>query len=187
MFLLIIGLVLWWATHLLPVAARPRRDALVAQIGEGPYKGGFALASLLAIVLMVIGYQNAGFIQLWFPPSWTVHLNNLLMVIAIALFGGSHSKGNLKRFVRHPQLWSVIVWAFAHLLVNGDLASVLLFGGTGAWAIVAMRATNARDGEWVKPAPAPVKKDMILVGITVAVFLVVSLIHNWLGVWPFPG
>jgi hypothetical protein len=75
----------------------------------------------------------------------------------------------------------------AHLLVNGDLASVLLFGGFAVWAVVAMRGINARDGAWVRPEPAPVKKDMILVGITLVVFTVIAGIHNWLGVWPFPG
>lgn len=187
MTLLILGLALWWATHLFPIVARPTRDGLVAGIGEGPYKGVYSLVSLGAIVLMVIGYQNAAFTNLWFPPAWTTHLNNLLMLVSVALLGASHSKGNAKRFVRHPMLLSVAVWAVAHLLVNGDLASLILFGGVGAWAVVAIYATNARDGAWVRPEPKPVKKDLILVGITIVAFLVISAIHFWLGVSPFPG
>jgi uncharacterized membrane protein len=187
MTLLILGLALWWVSHMFPLVARPRRDAVVARIGEGPWKGLFSLVSLAAIALMVIGYQNAAFVNVWFPPVWGVHLNNLLMLIAVGLLGASHSKGNAKRFVRHPMLLSVVVWAIAHLLVNGDLASLVLFGGTGVWAVFAIFATNARDGAWVKPEPKPVKKDLILVGITLVAFSVFSGIHAWLGVWPFPG
>ena len=187
MFLLILGVALWWVTHMFPIVARPRRDALVAQYGEGPWKGVFSLVSLLAIVLMVIGYQSAAFVNIWFPPTWTVHLNNLLMIVAVGLLGASHSKGNAKRYVRHPMLLSVVVWALSHLLVNGHLAALILFGGTGAWAVAAMFAINRRDGAWVKPEPAPLKKDLILVGITLVAFTVIAGIHNWLGVWPFPG
>lgn len=187
MSLLILGVVLWWVTHTFPLVARPRRDALVAKMGEGPYKGAFALTSVGAIVLMVLGYQDADWITVWTPPTFTWHINNLLMVVAVALLGASHSKGNAKRFVRHPMLMAVVVWGVAHLLVKGHLAAVILFGGMAAWAVVAMFATNARDGAWVKPAPAPIKKDVILVGITAVVFVVVALVHLWLGVSPFPG
>ncbi|MEM1316615.1 MAG: NnrU family protein, partial [Pseudomonadota bacterium] len=128
MIQLILGLFLWWGTHLLPSAARSTRDGLVARIGEGPYKGVYSLLSLAAITLMVRGYRRAEFANVWYPPDWGVHLNNLLMLLAIGLFAASHSKGNAKRYVRHPQLLSVIVWAAAHLLVNGDQASVVLFG-----------------------------------------------------------
>ncbi|HKK37593.1 MAG TPA: NnrU family protein [Paracoccaceae bacterium] len=185
--LLILGLALWWVGHLFPIVARPRRDAIVARIGEGPWKGIYSLVSVATIALMVIGYQRAGFTNVWYPPAWGVHLNNLLMILAVGLFAASHSKGNAKRFVRHPMLLSVVVWAISHLLVNGDLASLVLFGGTGAWAAVAIFATNARDGAWVKPEPKPVKKDLLLVAITLVAYAVFGGIHAWLGVWPFPG
>ncbi len=187
MTILILGLLLWWASHLFPIVARPRRDALVARMGEGPYKGVFSLVSLGALALMIFGYQGAGYEDVWFPPDWTRHVNNLLMLIAVGLFAASHSKGNARRVVRHPMLLSVVVWAVAHLLVNGDLASLVLFGGLGAWAVVAIFAANARDGEWVKPAPAPQKKDVILIVITLVVYGVIAGIHTWLGHPVFPG
>ena len=71
--------------------------------------------------------------------------------------------------------------------MNGDLASLVLFGGLGLWAIVAIFATNARDGAWAKPAPAPRKKDLILVGITVVLYVVIGAIHALVGPSPFPG
>jgi uncharacterized membrane protein len=186
MTLLILGLILWWATHLLPTVGKTARDGLVERFGEGAYKGVYSLLSLAAIVMMVRGYRAAEFANVWYPPAWGVHLNNLLMIFAIGLFAASHSKGNAKRYVRHPQLLSVIVWAIAHLLVNGDQASVVLFAGVGLWALVAIFAINARDGAWVKPEPAPRRKDYLLVVITLVVFVVVAFIHDWLGIWPFP-
>ncbi|MEM6438434.1 MAG: NnrU family protein [Pseudomonadota bacterium] len=186
MTLLILGLILWWTTHLLPTVGKSLRDGVAARLGDGPYKGIYSLLSLAAMVMMARGYRAAEFADLWYPPTWGVHVNNLLMVLAIGLFGAASSKGNAKRYVRHPQLLSVVVWAAAHLLVNGDQASVVLFGGVGLWALVAIFATNARDGAWVKPAPAPRRKDWLLAAITLVVFVVVSFIHDWLGVWPFP-
>ncbi len=187
MTLLILGLILWWIVHTYPLVAKPSRDAMVAKLGEGPYKGAYSLAILLSIVLMVIGYRGAEFVNVYFPPAWGMHLTDLLMLVAVFLLGASHSRGNVKRVVRHPMLLATLVWAIAHLVVNGDLASVALFGGLGLWAVVAIFATNARDGAWVKPAPAPRKKDVILVGITIVAYLVIGLIHGLIGPSPFPG
>lgn len=187
MTLLVLGLLIWWIAHSFPLAAKPRRDAIVARIGEGPWKGAFSLVAVGSIVLMVIGYQNAEFVNVWYPPDWTRHLNNLLMLIAVALFGASHSKGNAKRLVRHPMFASVIVWAVAHLLVNGDLASIVLFGGFGLWAVAGIFMANARDGAWVRPEPKPVKKDVLLGVLTVVIFAAIAAIHTYLGYPVFPG
>lgn len=185
MTLLILGVVLWWASHMVPILARPTRDAMAARLGEGPWKGVFSLFTLLTIALMVIGYKQAEYAELWYIP-WAVHLNNLMMLFAVGLLGASHSKGNAKRYVRHPLLLAVVVWSAAHLLVNGDVASVVLFGGLGAWAVTAIFAINARDGVWVKPAPAPRKKDLILVAITLVAFGIIAMIHGLIGPSPFP-
>lgn len=187
MTLLILGVILWWITHTFPLVARPMRNRIAAGMGEGAWKGVYALGTLAILAIIIIGYRQAEWSDVWIPPAWGVHLNNLLMLIAVALLGASHSKGNVKRFVRHPMLLAVIVWSIAHLLVNGDLASLVLFGGMGLWAIVAIFATNARDGAWIKPAPAPLKKDLILVAITLAAYAVFAGIHTLLGYPPFAG
>ncbi len=187
MTLLILGILLWWVSHSFPLVAKGRRDALVARMGEGTWKGAFSLVAVAAIVVIVIGYQRAEYVDVWYPPASMRHLNNLLMLIAVGLFAASHSKGNAKRHVRHPMLLAVIVWAIAHLLVNGDVASLVLFGGMGLWAVAAIFMTNARDGAWVKPAPAPRKKDILLVVITIVAFLIIAGIHTLLGYPVFPG
>ena len=188
MTLMILGLALWWIGHLFPILAPGARAAAVLKLGRGPYRGLFAAVALVAVVLMVIGYRQAEFVNLWFPPAWTVHLNNLLMLGSVFLLGAKHAKSSVKHHVRHPMLWGVVLWAVAHLLVNGDLASVVLFGGLLAWAVVAMVGTNARDGEWVRPPKGSTAGLVRHLVITVVVFGVIIVIHGpLLGVRPIPG
>ncbi|MFD1509688.1 NnrU family protein [Lacimonas salitolerans] len=181
MTLLIIGLILWIAAHLFKRLAPDMRE----QMGNAG-KGGVAVAIIAGLVLMIIGYRQAEFVNIWYPPVWTVHLNNLLMLVAVFFFALSHSKGRLRARFRHPQLGSVKIWAVAHLLVNGDLASIILFGGLLAWAVAEVIVIN-RSEPWIPPVPGEPKRDVILVGITLVAFGLFSAIHAWLGVWPFPG
>lgn len=187
MTLLLLGLVIWSAAHLFKAAAPAVRAALTARLGAGPSKGVVAAAIGVGLLLMIVGYRAAPFAPVWTPPAWTVHLNNLLMLVAVAVFGMGMSKGRARAWLRHPMLTAVVIWAVAHLLVNGDLASILMFGGLGLWALADMAAINARDGAWVRPAPGPAKGDLRLGLITVATFAVVTGVHAALGVWPFPG
>ncbi|SHL46256.1 Uncharacterized membrane protein [Roseovarius litoreus] len=181
MVYLILGLVLWTAGHFFKRLAPDMR----AGMGNAG-KGVAAVIILAGLVLMIIGYRGAEFINLWYPPTWTVHLNNLLMLIAVFVYGMSATRGRLRGKMRHPQLVAVKIWAVAHLLVNGDLASVILFGGMLAWAVVQVIVIN-RTEEWVRPEPGKASKDILLVVITLVLFGVMTGIHNWLGVWPFPG
>ncbi len=187
MTLMILGLGLWWASHLFPIYLPGRRAAALKRLGTASYKGMFALFSLSAVVLMVAGYRQAGFVTVWTPPIWTMHLNNMLMLLAIFLVGAKQAKSSVKHFVRHPMLAGVKVWAFAHLLVNGDLASIILFGGLLGWAVVAMIGSNRRDGARERP-PKGNMAGLIRHGIiTVVVFAAIVAIHGpLLGVYTFP-
>lgn len=187
MTLLIAGLLLWTFAHVFKRAFPEARAGIDARLGAGPAKGAFATVLVLAVVLMVIGYRQAAFVPLYAPPPWTVHLNNLLMIAAVALFGAGKSKGRARAWFRHPMLLGVTVWGFAHLLVNGDVASVVLFGGLIAWANANMQIINLREGPWQRPEPGPVSGDLRLLGITLVVYAVIAALHAWLGVWPFPG
>lgn len=187
MTLLIIGLIAWFVVHLFPIMASGRRAALKAKLG-GAYLPGYALVTVATVVLIVIGYQQAPFIEVWSPPAFLTHLNNLLMVIAVFLFIAGSFATPVRRFTRHPQLNGVKTWAIAHLLVNGDLASVLLFGALLAWGVVAMIGSNKRDG---KP---PIEVETSTVGLvihfaaTAVVTAVVIAVHWHVGsVWPLPG
>jgi len=181
MFYLTLGLVLWTAAHLFKRVLPDLR----ARMGT-PGKGLAAMGILAGLVLMILGYRQAEFVGLWYPPAWTVHLNNLLMLGAVFVYGISATKGRLRGSMRHPQLTAVKIWAVSHLLVNGHLAAIILFGGLLLWAAAEVAVIN-RTETWVRPEPGPAKKDLILVGITIVAFLAMTWIHNWLGVWPFPA
>jgi uncharacterized membrane protein len=181
MTLLIIGLVLWIGAHLFKRVAPGARESM-GNAGKGLVTVGI----LAGLVLMILGYRQAEFVNIWYPPGWTTHLNNLLMLVAVFFFALSHSKGRLKARFRHPQLASVKIWAVAHLIVNGDLASIILFGGLLAWAVLEVIVIN-RSEPWVPPKPGEPKRDVILVVITIVAYVVFAAIHYWLGVSPFPG
>jgi len=181
MFYLILGQVLWIAAHLFKRVA-PEMRANMGTAG----KAASAVVILAGLVLMIVGYRQAPFVNIWFPPSWTVHINNLLMLGAVFVYGMSATKGRLRGAMRHPQLTAVKIWAVAHLLVNGDLASLILFGGLLGWAVAEVIVIN-RSEDWARPEPGPAKKDILLVVITLVLYFAMTWIHAWLGVWPFPG
>jgi uncharacterized membrane protein len=185
--LLVLGVLLWSAVHLLPCAGASVRAGLVERLGEGPYKGLFALSIVISVVLMVLGWRSTDPRLVYLPPVWTIPISDVLMLVALFLFVASALPTNVKRILRHPQLTSIVIWAGAHLLSNGDTRSLVLFGGLGAWAIVAMLAINRRDGAWRKPDPLPFSAELKpLVGAIVA-FGVLFAVHPWFaGVSPMP-
>jgi uncharacterized membrane protein len=184
--ILILGLVVWTAAHLFKRAAPDARSGLGAALGAGPSRGVMALAILAGLLLIIVGYRRAPFVPVYDPPSWGIHLNNLLMFVAVALMGAGQSKGRARALLRHPMLTGVLVWALAHLLVNGDQASLVLFGWMAVWAVASMALINAREPAWVRPVPGPWTGDLRLVLIAAVIYAVIATVHTWLGYWPFP-
>ena len=181
-FLLILGVALWWGAHLFKRVAPDLR----AGLGD-PGKGLVAVALVVSIILMVIGYRGTDFIFVWSPPAFLVHLNNLLMLSAIFLLSPAAKRGKLIYGMRHPMLAGFKIWAVAHLLVNGDLASLLLFGGLLAWAVVTVIVINRAEPNWQKPTePGTYAKDAMFAVGSVVILGVIAFVHSWLGVWPFP-
>lgn len=184
MTLLVLGLVIWSAAHLFKAAMPDARAALAARLGDGPSKGVMALFIAAGLVLVIIGFKQAPVESLWFPPTWTTHLNNLLMLIAVGLLGLGHSKSRARAWVRDPMLTGVLLWAIAHLLVNGDLASIVLFGWMAVWALAELGFARRKPR---KPVPAgSLAGDIRFVLISFVVFVVIVAIHTWLGYPPFP-
>jgi uncharacterized membrane protein len=187
MLLLLIGLALWVFMHLMKRVAPGLHHRIESSAGPKGVKLVVALGIGLGLLLIIVGYRGSEFIPVYSPPPWTVHLNNLMMLAAVGLLGAGHSKGRVRSWFRNPMLLGTATWAVAHLLVNGDLASLLLFGGIGLWAVTSIVLINAQDEPWVRPAPGDPKRDLVLVAITLVVFAVIAAIHTWLGYWPFPG
>lgn len=186
MIKLTLGVLLWSFTHFIPAVAVDFRKRMIDKLGENPYKGVFTLVMALSIYLIISGWKSTLPEFLYIPPAWGRHAASLLVLIAFILFAASHGKNNIKRFIRHPQLTSVVVWGIAHLLANGESRSIILFGGLTLWAAIEIFLLNRRDGAWVKPEAMPVKKDVIAVVAGLVVYFGFAHLHGWLfGVSPF--
>ena len=134
--IMILGLALFIGAHVF-VTMRGQRAAMIERIGEGPYKVLISLVSLAGIIVIGYGfarYRAAGMIDVWHPPAWTRHVNNFLMWPAIVCIVAAYSPGDIKRLLKHPMLVGVKLWAIAHLVANGDLGSIILFGSILLWA-----------------------------------------------------
>ena len=177
------GLGLWSAPHLL------KRMAPGWRARQGDWvKGLVALALVASIWVMSQGYRAADPVLLW--PRWEplVHLNNLLNLVAVFLFVASNAKGRVQARMRHPQLTAVKIWVLAHLLVNGDLASVVLFGGLLAWAVVEVILIN-RQRSWA-PSEVPAGwywRDGVALLIALVAYAAITYAHIWFGLRPFGG
>lgn len=187
MILLIVGIALWVAVHLFKRIAPSARDALADRLPGGRDRGVIALLLLLSLVLIVIGYRRADFIPVHDSFPGAGHINNVLMYVAVVLFGMGSSKGSMRSWLRHPMLMGVVVWGIAHILVNGDLASVILFTAMIVWAIVEMAVINATAGPWQRPEPGPFARNFVLLGIAAVLYAIIAAIHIFLGRNPFLG
>lgn len=177
--LLLLGLALWSGAHLFRFYAPGPR----ARLGN-PGKGIIAVAVLVSVVMMVVGYRAAPIYYVWFPPEFLTHLNNLLMLVAFYIYGIGMAKGRFAQRFRHPQLIGFKTWAVAHLLVNGALKAMVLFGGLLAWAVVTVILINRNEPDWTPPAEVKPRGDIVNLGVAVVVYAVVAGLHS-IWVWPF--
>lgn len=196
MAILILGLVLFIGTHAFTMA-RGRRAALIARIGERGYKTLYSVLTLAGFVLIVYGfhvYRADGMIPVWSPPLWTRHLAvllNLFAFISLAAMGPRPS--HIQAAVKHPMLLGIKIWSTAHLIANGDLGSILLFGSFLAWAVAARISLKSRADEPArklpKPAPAGWTRDIVAVVAGTFVWFVFGyFLHPILiGVPAWPG
>ncbi|MCY4306332.1 MAG: NnrU family protein [Aestuariivita sp.] len=182
-FIMGTGIALWWFAHLFK-RILPNIRKYLGNFGA-PIVGTLLVVSL---ILMIIGYRQTEFLYVWQPPEFMVHINNLLMVIAIFLFTPAAKKGRLVFGMRHPQLIGFKTWAFAHLIVNGDLASLLLFGFLLAWAVIEVIVINRLDREWhpLEGQGTYIMDGLFLVG-SLVLLGIIGYIHYLIGVWPFPA
>jgi uncharacterized membrane protein len=137
LLVLVLGLVVFLGVHVL-TTLRERRAALIKALGEWPYKGLYSVASIVGLLLIAKGfgmYYNAGPIDVWNPPTWTRHITEALMLPAVILIAAAYLQGHIKQTVKHPMLVGVKTWAVAHLVANGDLGGIILFGSVLAWAV----------------------------------------------------
>ncbi len=176
MTLLILGVLLWAGAHFFKRLAPDAR----ARMGNAG-KGAVTLALVVSIVLMVLGYRAADGAFFWGRHPATVGINNLMMIAALYFTSPGPSKGAIFYRMRHPMLTGFVIWALAHLLVNGDVPSFVLFGGLGIWAVLEMVVINRAEPEWTAPQKGSIGKDAMFVGISVVLLAIIGWIHTWLG------
>ena len=145
---LVLGLVLFLGIHSVRIFAEDWRQQRLYSLGEAAWKGIYSLISVAGFVLLVWGYGMARQdpVVLWVPPVATRHVASLLTLVAFVLLAAAYVPRNaLKQRLKHPMVLSVKVWALAHLLSNGNLADVVLFGSFLVWAVLSFRAARLRD------------------------------------------
>lgn len=188
MTLLIVGLALFFATHAVSIINEPWRDRMVARIGLKPWKGFYSVIAIVGFLLIVRGYSAVRVepIVLYTPPAWLVYVSAVLMLFVFPLLLASFLPGRIRTAVKHPLLAATKTWALAHLLTNGTLADVLLFGGFLIWAAADRISLNRRAQRPVPAAPATGFNDLIAVagGLTFYALFVVWAHQAWFGVGP---
>ena len=184
MLVLILGLVIFLGSHSVRVFAEDWRRRQIARMGEGPWKGIYSFVSLVSLILIVWGYGLARQdpVVLWNPPIWTQHIAVALNLVAFILLAAFLvPAGRIKARLGHPMLLAVKVWAFAHLLANGTLADLLLFGSLLVWAIVDFAANRRRDrAAGTVRIAGPGRNDVVAVAVGVAIWAaLVWGVHEW--------
>jgi uncharacterized membrane protein len=178
MAMLIIGLLLFLGVHCVGFVAPGLRSRAVAKLGEGPWKGLYALISIIGLVLIVRGFALARQtpVVLYVPPHWLRHVAFLLMLPVFPLILAAYFPGRIKAAMKHPMLAAVKFWALAHLLANGMLADVLLFGGFLAWAVADRISFKRRPPQHIRTAPARPFNDVLAVVAGLALY---ALFIGW--------
>jgi uncharacterized membrane protein len=184
MIVFILGVVLFLGVHSVRIVADGWRGAQVARLGIGPWKIAYSVVSALGLALIVWGYgMTRGQAALWQAPAWTQYPVSALMLVSFILLVAAYVPRNrIKAVLGHPMVVGVKVWAFAHLLVNGRFADIVLFGAFLAWAVLDFRALRSRDRAAGKTYPAgTLVGDIITLAIGVAAWAAFArVLHLWL-------
>ena len=177
----ILGLVLFLGVHTL-TTQRELRARLIASAGEGTYKAGYGLVSFAGLALIVWGfahYRAAGWIDIWYPPKAFKHITAALMLPAVILVVAAYVRGRIYTALKHPMLAGIKLWAAAHLLANGDLGSIILFGSFLGWAVFDRISLKHRTDAGAPPIPiGGLGNDLIAVVIGIIVYLALAFVFH---------
>jgi uncharacterized membrane protein len=193
MTMLILGLILFLGVHSARVLGEAPRANLRQRMGDNGYKLAYSLLSVAGLVLIVVGYAASRESPqiLWIAPIWTRHVAALLTIPAFVLLVAAYVPGNsIKARLHHPMVLAVKLWAFSHLVANGMLADLLLFGGFLAWSVLSFRAARGRDraaGTVYPPGRLVPTLVTVAVGLAAWAFFAFWAHGAWIGVKPFGG
>ncbi|WP_196138352.1 NnrU family protein [Aliikangiella sp. G2MR2-5] len=176
MFLLVAGIVLWAFTHLVPGMLPDLKKLVIKKLGVIGYKGVFSLSILVAILMIVFGWKSSDTAHLFYLGPEVHKVSLLLMIISVYLLSVANFPSKIKTLIRHPMLVGLILWSSAHLLMNGDIRSLVLFAGFFLWSIAEIIVINRRDNKWIKPEPPTFMRE--LANIVIAIGVLMALVHS---------
>lgn len=180
MTLFLLGLAIFFGAHGFAALAHGKREAFAARLGERAFKGLFSLVSIAGFALIIIGWRSADTSSLYVAPLYLRHVAYLLMLVSIILLVAAYAPaGKIAHGVKHPMLAAVKVWAFAHLLVNGEVRSVLLFGSFLAFAVIDRIAMKRRHAP--VRGPGPWRNDVIAIAAGAAGYAAIAFyLHRYI-------
>jgi uncharacterized membrane protein len=177
LLVMILGLALFFAGHVF-TTKRDARAKAIARLGEGTYKILYSVVSLAGLALIVWGfahYRATGWIDVWYPPKFLKHITVALMLPAVILVVASYMRGRIYTTLKHPMLAGIKLWAAAHLLANGDLGSIILFGSFLGWAVYDRISLKHRADSGAPPIPVGgVTNDLIAVAVGIVAYLALA-------------
>lgn len=177
LLVMILGLVLFFAAHIFTTKRKARAEA-IARLGEGTYKILYSVVSLAGLALIVWGfghYRATGMIPVWEPPVAFKHITLALMLPAVILVVASYLRGRIYATLKHPMLAGIKLWAAAHLLANGDLGSIILFGSFLGWAVYDRISLKYRADAGAPPIPVGgVTNDAIAIAVGVVAYIALA-------------
>jgi uncharacterized membrane protein len=177
-FILILGMAIFFGVHLLP-SFPTARQTLINRFGENRYKSGYAMIALIGLALIIFGKSQAEYIPVWQPSLISFQIAPYIILLGFIISNAMYLSSNIKRFTRHPMLWGIAFWSLGHLLTNGDLSSLLLFGGFGLFSLFDMWSANRRGAK--KSAQVyPLTKDLILIVVGVISWSLFLYLHSYL-------
>ena len=175
MFWLILGLIVFFGIHLIPVT--PIKNSLLAKLGEKKYRGVFSLISLAGLMLIIFGYRDMDYLSLWNPPENSREIAFLAMPIILILIVAGNLKCNINRFIKHPFLTGISLWGLTHLLANGDLSSSLIFSSFVIYSVCHI-LFSPRKPSVVKTFS--LKRDALVIGIGIVFYAILVYFHQYI-------
>ena len=177
MNLLILGIIIFFSIHL--VAILPIKNILINRLGENKYKGLFSLIALVGLLIIIYGFSRADFYPIWDPLPYSKEIALALMPISMILLAAANIQTNIKKFIKHPMLIGILIWSFVHLIANGDLRSIILFGSFGLYALIDIFFSKKVLTTNIE-AKYTLSKDIMVIIIGLVAYLIIVYYHQFI-------
>ena len=177
MNLLILGIIIFFSIHLVPIS--PLKNILINRLGANKYKGLYSLIALVGLLIIIYGFGHADFHPVWDHLPYSREIALVLMPISMVLLAAANVQTNIKRFTKHPMLIGILIWSFVHLISNGDLRSIILFVSFGVYALIDI-IFSKKVLTIEKTANYTLTKDVIVVIIGLLVYSIILHFHQYI-------